>query len=291
MALMAPCSCRDRHEIDVIFEEKKSGLVRISDAIKVTLRSAAFTTRELLENFGHHENAIRTAQALARRAQSVGGAELDEVHGQIIQVLKAVPQDVALRGVGLQSELHSQVLTAVLLCCFCLESYVNSLAYFLFNETDFLGLMRGGHGASAELLMDAIERMSTREKWRTISGLKGSDGFNRASAPFQDFVILFNFRDDHVHDKVVDHADNRPRTRYNGRFPDPVSGLLTLSHGLYAARTYWAMVNEIHKLLGTDPNSFHRHYNLAPWTAEGERVELEKLAGLYQRKLGPDGAA
>lgn len=60
---------------------------------------------------------------------------------------------------------------------------------------------------------------------RTIAArrLTGDVGFDKSKAPFQDFQILFTFRDDHVHDKVVPFSDDRARKRYNGRFQTPCS--------------------------------------------------------------------
>ncbi len=270
----------------MIFGEKKSALVRLSDAVKLGLESSAATSREVLSIFNPYEKSFRAAQTVARRAEAATGAELEAIEKEIQAILAAVPEADVWHGATLQGQLHTQVLTTALLCCFCLESYVNSLAYFLFDETDFLGLLRGGFSVSAELLLEAIEQMSTREKWKTISRLKGKDGFDRSRPPFQDFVILFNFRDDHVHDKVVDLSDDRTRKRYNNKFPDPVTGLLTLSHGLYAARTYWSMVQGIHEFLGTRPEDFHRQYNLAPWATEKDHSELDRLAKLYESKIG-----
>jgi hypothetical protein len=82
------------------------------------------------------------------------------------------------------------------MCCFCLESYVNSFAYFLIKDADFLGLAKSGRESSAEAVLDAFYRSSTREKWETIGKMGSTMGFDRSRTPFQDFRSLFNFRDD-----------------------------------------------------------------------------------------------
>ncbi len=271
----------------MLFPEKKSALVRLSDMLKIGLDTCAVTSHRILDLFTPYEPIFREAQRMAREALRDGVTE--ETDDRIRKVLSAVPEDVSWNGVRLQGQLHSEALSTILSCCFCLESYVNSLAYFLFEETDFLGLIKDGHKVSAELVLEAIERMTTRKKWETVGRLRGGPGLDRARAPFQDFQILFNFRDDHVHDKVVDYSDNRATKRYNGKLPDPVTGLLDLGHALYCAQTYWDMVHEIHKLIGVDEKAFHRHYNLSPWVNDDHRRELEDLAAHYKEKLGSRG--
>jgi hypothetical protein len=270
----------------VIFGEKKSALVRLTDSLKVGLTCSAATAAQILNVFEPYEAPFREAQSVARCVLS---EQIDAAEGDALmtRILSPVPEDVCWQGAALQGQLHSQALSAILLSCFCLESYVNSLAYFLFYETDFLGLIKGGHRAPSDLLIEAIERMSTRDKWKTIGRLTGQQGFDRSRSPFQDFQILFNFRDDHVHDKVVDYSDERARKRYNDKFPDPIFGLLTLRHAIYAATTYWAMVASIHQIIDVPSQIFHRHYNLAPWGNEEHRQELEATAAAYDRRLGP----
>jgi len=50
------------------------------------------------------------------------------------------------------------------------------------------------------------------------------------------------------------------------------------------------MVVEVHRLLGVDMASFHRHYNLKPWADEDERALLERLADRYSKGLEEDAA-
>lgn len=264
----------------MIFPERKSALVRLSDTLKAGLDSCAALTNAFLDLIAPHEATYQAIQRIAKRA--LGGAlPHDQADQQIQEVLSRIPQDVSLRLPLLALDLDAQARTTALMACFCLESYVNSLAYFLLQEADFLGLIRDGHRISAEVLIDAIEQMSTRKKWETVGRLGGSGGFDRSRAPFQDFKCLFNFRDDHVHDKVVPIGEDRSKTRYNGKLPDPVFGTLDLRHAVYAVSTYWLMILEVHRLLGVDASSFHTHYNLAPWRDEHHRKRLEDLANRY----------
>jgi hypothetical protein len=270
----------------LLFPDKTSALVRLSDSLKVELRSGSKTAEQILSLFAQYELPFREAQSIARRIQK---EEIEPAIGETLmkEILGQVPESVSMQGAAWQGQLHSQVLSVILLSCFCLESYINSLAYFLFDETDFLGLVGGGHKASSELFIEAIGRMSTREKWKTMSRLADGDGFDRSRPPFQDFHVLFNFRDDHVHDKVVDYASDRARKRYNGKLPDPVFGLLTLRHGMYATSTYWAMVEAVHELVRVPMQRFHRHYNLAPWTNDEDRRRMSDLAVSYDDRLSP----
>jgi len=167
--------------------------------------------------------------------------------------------------------------------------HINSLAHFLFKEADLLGLIRAGRAMSADVLLDAIEQMTVREKWRTVGRLGSSEGFVAGQPPFQDFSILFKFRDHVVHDKVVQMGEDRAK-RYNNKLADPVFGHFHLGHALFGARTYWGMVVEVHRLLGVDMASFHRHYNLKPWADEDERALLERLADRYSKGLEEDAA-
>lgn len=273
----------------MLFPEKKSALVRLSDTLKIGLDACANTSREILDLLAPYEPIFRKAQSIAAQAHR-RDAVTTELENHLRRILAAVPEEASRKGVRLQGELHSQALSTILSSCFCLESYISSLAYFLFEETDFLGLIKDGHKVSADLLLEGIERMTTRKKWETVGRLRGGVGLDRSRPPFQDFQILFNFRDDHVHDKVVDYSDDRPTKQYNGKLPDPVTGLLDLGHALYCVHTYWDMVKETHKLIDVDQKSFHRHYNLAPWTDDGHRQELEELAAQYRQKFPPRGA-
>jgi hypothetical protein len=101
------------------------------------------------------------------------------------------------------------------MCCFCLESYVNSFAYFLIKDADFLGLAKSGRESSVEAVLDAIDRSSTREKWETIGKMGSTIGFDRWRTPFQDFRSLFNFRDDKCTTKLSLYSEDRAVKGYS----------------------------------------------------------------------------
>jgi len=266
----------------MLFTEKKSALVRLSDCIKLGIANCLDTTNELIDLHLRYEEPLRITKAVAKDIleERIPGEEGEK---RILEVQKNIPSEDARKVAFLQGRLHSECLSVFLNCCFALESYVNSLGYHLLQEKDYLGLFRAGHDATAEVLIDAIEKMSTLTKWETIGNIKNGKGFDRSMSPFQDLRILFNFRNDIVHDKVTDYSDDRDVRRYNRKLPDPVFGFLTLRHVIFAADTYWGMISDIHNILGTDMNGFHRHYNLKPWFNDDFEEEVRKASTSYAR--------
>ncbi len=264
-----------------------SGLVRLSDNLKTTLSLCERSSCVLLALVDPHLSAYREIKRLARdKLEGTLGEE--EGNNRIREVLTTIPDEVGGKVAYLHGrEIYSLSLSAILLSCFCLESYVNTLAYFLVKEADLLGLIRQGNENSAEVIVDAIARMTIREKWKTVGRLKHDQGFDTSRPPFQDFQILFRFRDDHVHDKVMEWASTDSATRYNKKFPEDLIHPLDLGHALYAAETYWGMVEEVHRLTAVPRADFHRHYNLAPWVDETHRRELMETATRYREVLEP----
>jgi len=119
----------------LLFPEKKSGLVRLSDATKIGLQLCAETTAKVLAIYSQGEPHYSRAREIARRVEE-GKVNADQADEQIRQILASIPLEVANTGAALQVQLHSQALSTVLMCCFCLESYVNSFAYFLARPAD-----------------------------------------------------------------------------------------------------------------------------------------------------------
>jgi len=212
----------------------------------------------------------------------------DEAEQLIRKAMTPQHAEIAESGAYLQSKLHGQALSTILMCCFCLESYINSFAWFFVHESDLLGLMRIGRKTSADVLLDAIDRLSVKEKWQKVAQLGDGSGFDHSQRPYQDFKYLFNFRDDHVHDKAVPYSEDRAVRRYNKKFPDPVSGLLDLNHSLYAAVVYLDMVQELHRLTGVSASDFQHHYNLAPWFDEQQLKDLQDTALCYRAVFPQD---
>ena len=270
----------------MIFTERRSALVRLSDCIKIGLDLCAEASEKILEIFVPYEPLFRKAQEAAGQFLEKH-SYLESAEQEIRGILFSIPDDVVFQGAYFQVRLHSQALSTILSCCFCLESYINSLAYYLLKESDFLGLIKDGNITTVEILTEAINRMSTRDKWKTVGLLRNAKGFDCSCSPFQDFQILYNFRDDHVHDKVVPWTQDRASKRYNNKFPDPVFGLLELNHALYAGKTYWDMIQEVHRLIGVKPELFQRHYNLAPWRDDKHLHRLKETASRYSERLKP----
>lgn len=268
----------------MLFREKKSALVRLSDCIKLGIGNCFDTTNDIIELHQRYKETFQKSREIARDilADKIS-AEVGEK--QLLELNMNVPEEDARRGVYLQGRLHSESLSVLLNCCFALESYVNSLGFHLLQEKDFLGLFQAGHEATAEVLIAAIEKMSTLTKWETLGKLKKGKGFVRSTSPFQDLKILFNFRNDIAHDKVIDYSDDRENKRYNNKLPDPVSGFLSLGHVIFAADTYWGMVSEIHNILGTDMNEFHKHYNLKPWFNDTFEQQARDVSELYSNVM------
>jgi hypothetical protein len=263
----------------MLFPKNASGLVRLSDTVKGCLRYCARATSEILRLAGPHTAYFTRVRIIGEEALS-GKISYDDADAEIQKLQSKLPPDLGLRLATLDIEQADHARTTVLMCCFCLESYINSLAYFLFKEADLLGLLRGGHQSSAEFMLEAINKMSVSQKWQTVGKLQSESGFDSSRPPYQDFRVLFLFRDDVVHDKVIDLDPNRA-TRYNNKLPDPVFGQCNLGHALFAAQTYWNMVIELHRLLDVEMSKFHRHYNLKPWSDDSERESLQSLARKY----------
>lgn len=236
--------------------------MRLSDCIKIGLAECQDETNRLIAVPLKYSIPLDEQRQIAQMALA-GQISLDEAEEKLRKIGQQIPVNEALDAVMMKGKLHSKSLSVILNCCFCLESYINSLAYHLFHEADFLGLIRSGHDISAEILMEAIDKMSTMSKWEAVGRLQKGCSFDKSKSPFQDFKSLFNFRNDVVHDKAIEYEDDRPRKRYGGKLPDPVLGFLDISHAIFAARTYWGMVCEIHRIISLYMKSFHRHYNLS----------------------------
>lgn len=272
----------------MLFAEKKSALVRLSDCIKLGIGNCLDTTNTLIDLHVKYEQPLRRIRAIAKDILDER-VSAEKGERKISEVSRSIPEEQARRAVSLKGRLHSECLSVVLTCCFALESYVNSLGYHLLQEGDFLGLLREGHEATDEILMDPIEKMSTLAKWETIGRLKNGKGFDRSKSPFQNLRILLNYRNDIVHDKVASYSDDREGKRYNKKLPDPVLGFLTLTHVVFAADVYWGMISEIHSILGTDLKEFHRHYNLKPWFSDEFEQEVRRACVSYIRVVENGG--
>jgi hypothetical protein len=265
----------------MLLPERKSGLVRLSDTVKLGLEACQLLSEDILAHYEQTKHFWKANQDIARAAEQ-GDITYEEAERRIQATMDPSQLAAAQIGANLQLQLHSQCLSSALMCCFCLESYINSFAWFAVHESDLLGLIGRGRSTSVDVLLEAIDRLQVKEKWKTVAKLAGKTGFDTSRYPFQDLVYLFNFRDDHVHDRMVAYGTERARKRYGGRFPDPTSGLLDLNHALYSATVYWDITQELHKLTGIATAEFQRHYNLAPWIDNARRILFQDTAKRYR---------
>jgi hypothetical protein len=234
------------------------------------------TTRELVAHYKKHAAALSRIKRTAQR-QIKNNDYSEEAQEELRSVSAEIPVEDAKIGISLQGRLHAEVLSVILNSCFTLESYINSLRFFLLKERHITALVSD----STINATDDFDRMSTLSKWETIGKLNSDSGFDTGSSPFQELKVLFRFRDDHVHDKVVEWGEDRSRKRYNNKLPDPLGGLLSLSNGVFACDTYWAMIIKVHKFVGVPTSEFHKHYNLKPWFDAQFENQVKQAAAEY----------
>lgn len=261
-------------------------MVRLSDCIKCGLFAAFETTERLIEIKTQHSACLEAVKRLGKNVNS-GKMSPDQASSLIGRELGSLPAETQFEALTLTKRLHTECLTVVTQSCFALESYVNSLGYHLLKEMDLFGLVRAGHEATVDDLLEAIDRLNAPDKWKKMGKLKSSSGFDSAAPPFQDLQILFKFRNDVVHDKVRGFAGDGKRAddyafkRYGGKLPDIVFGFLELKHAAYAADTYWAMILKVHELASVPIAGFHGHYNLSPWDSEDIKRDVRIAANRY----------
>jgi len=257
----------------MIFTDGKSVLVRVSDALKGSLEHCAHSTVTLLDRCWPHLEAYDAARSLLRKVSESGDPEELATAEQAITRALAGVSDETLQELGdVQMAIHLQSLTAIIMSCFTSESYANALAHFLGERGVPLPGKKGRD----------FRWLSTLEKWKAISCSAGKSGFDTDHGPLPDLGVVFEFRNDHAHGKVVafDHAPG-----YSSRFPDPVSGMLDLGHAIDAAASYWSVAASVYDSLDVSRADFERHYNLTPWAQAEQRVLFEELAVRYRAHI------
>jgi len=144
----------------MLLQKKKSALVRLSDCIKLGIGNCLDTTNAIIDLYMKYEEPIQEIGAIAKAIleDRISAEEGKKKKKKLLEVKKISEED-ARREVSLEGRLHSECLSVILNCCFALESYVNSLGYYVLQEKDFLSLFREGHEATAEVLIDAIEKI------------------------------------------------------------------------------------------------------------------------------------
>jgi len=266
----------------MIHSQGLSALVRLSDAIKSGLLLGASMTTPIIAAYKQNEPKYNE---IARLGKLLGepGADVAKIESKLTSVNESIPQETKAMAAEMLFHLHGQAMSVILLSCFCLESYINNMAFFLFKEKDYLGLIKDGHASTADILVDAIIKMSVRQKWEKVCCLDNEAAFDRSRPPVQDFGYLFNFRDDVVHDKVLAFGEDRAKKRYNNRLPDPVLSQLSLKHAQYAARVYRDMVKYLHQFVGVEQCDFQKHYNLSPWRSPEDEKRIDALVLEYSK--------
>jgi len=261
-----------------------SGLIQLHESLRSVLGLCAKSSWEMVELMRPYMAVIAEINDTTNK-KLAGQLGVEDADSRIGAAEERIPQEVLVRSAQLRlQEVPSLALSGILFSCFCLESYINSLAYFLFKDADFLSLVRNGHKGSADVLLDAIWGMTIRDKWQTIGSLRDGNGFDKGTSPYQDFIILFRFRDERVHDKVTEWVGEETKKRYNNRLPESVLLPVDLGNALFAAETYWNMVHEIHRLIGVPMKEFQR-YMVPPWSGDGHRDQLKEVARQYRDAL------
>ena len=276
----------------MLFEGGITRLVSLSNTLEVQLTVLANFSNQYLKLVEPYSSEIARMRAEIRQAMEDGS-------GGTYEPTPPWPLEVAEDLAEMEWIINSLSVTTVLLSSFVMESYINSLAHYVEDRPDLLGLTGKAKEYAAGLLFKDIEKSSTREKWDKVASLSKGEGFEKGRVPFQDMNIVFNFRNDWVHDKLITFSDDssddssdeeawpaqdRLKKRYGEKLP-PFPGFANLRHGLFAAQTYWGMALEVLKLLEISREDFHRHYDLSPWGKYPEN-ELEQLSDDIHKALG-----
>lgn len=269
----------------MIFQKGRSALVRLTDSVKMGLEVCGEHSNRAIEAYEKYAEPLAQMRAAALAAER-GEVTAAEAIASAKKIGAAIPIEAAQGAILLQGALHNQVLATIVMCCFAMEGYANTLAHFLLAE----GLVTGTGKVAIEGLIGPNERNRVGEKWLALGGIAGKK-FDTSRRPWQDFAILFKFRDAHAHSKVIEWSTDVSKTEFGNKLPDPVTGSLTLEHALFAAETYWAMVEELHALMNVDHAAFARHYALTPWLSDKRRKELREVAKRYAQLAGGKGSS
>ncbi|MFP7442665.1 hypothetical protein SFC50_03090 [Bacillus infantis] len=256
-------------------EQKKSGLVRLTDCIKYGVFNVAQETKELNKVFLSQTSQLQYQKEILAKLEK---GELDSGEAMELIKTKGMSIEAANKGVALQSAIHNQCLTTILSTTFSLESYINSFAYYLSKHC-------GPKWKIINPYNEEFKKLSTVNKWIKVVKISTGKKYksNAAGDPFGDLNLLFRFRNDHVHDRVVSMSNDKSLSRYNGRLPDPVLGLLDIYHVLFAVDTYWYLIKWVHRQIGVSLQDFHMHYNLSPWINSEMEKEIRDIAATYNR--------
>jgi hypothetical protein len=90
----------------MLFFEKKSALVRLSDCIKFGVGNSLDTTKELLEVYENFEEPLHKMRIIAKDI-SEEKLPAEEGERKILEIQKSIPEKEATRAAFLQGQLHN----------------------------------------------------------------------------------------------------------------------------------------------------------------------------------------
>jgi hypothetical protein len=146
-----------RGAMEMLFRQRKSVLARLSDCLKLGLADCEAEAKHVISLHRKYAVPLAEIRRLADLALSAG-LPLDTAEAELGKASASIPSGVAQEAVVAREVLHTRVLSVVLNCCSCLESYINALAYHLFHESDVLGLIREGHNDRPSLRLLSLCR-------------------------------------------------------------------------------------------------------------------------------------
>jgi len=261
---------------------KKSGLVKLSDSVKISINDCFEISGELIDIHKKHQdvfarinkkidNSAEFAQILKafddkRELSDIEKLRLTSFETEIHEMSYQIPPDAVNAMSVLRAIRDQRAVSVILNCLFCIESYTKSFYYFYKDSL------------KNKVKNNRFNSMNIEERLNTIEPLILADEFNTRSLLALDLQALNHYRNDIVHDNISSFGDDRSQRRYYGQLPDPVLGFLNLSHIIFAADTYWKLVDEIHKLTGLSKEDFQKHYNLSPWFSSDFETKVRERA-------------
>lgn len=270
----------------MLFKDKKSGLVKLTDSIKININDCLQLTAELIDCYEHPSGVLSELHAIAKEPELVRICNKIENKENLSAVekikfltynrtLENLSHENSIEDAGLvlvmRGKLDQRSVSLILNCHFCTESYVRSFYHFFKDE--LVNTVTQGK----------FDDMGTKTRLETF-GLTESDSNGKNIHPLVlDFEILSRYRNDFVHGNITNTDTEKALERYKGKLPDQVFGLLDLSHVVFAADTYWKIVDEIHKCTGLKKSDFHKHYNLSPWFDADFESEVRKMAERFSK--------
>src|SRR5277367_6991030 len=133
----------------MIFSTGKSNLVMLSDCLKLGVGNAFETTKQVMSLYSKYGAAYKEIQDIARKHLENEAAS-ENVMEKIRAASAEISEDEGRIAISLQYRLHAETLSVILNSCFALESYINSLGFFLLRERDIIGLVRNSSASAVD---------------------------------------------------------------------------------------------------------------------------------------------